>query len=73
MIDNPNTNNFYNSDEMYHREQYIPVSKKRLLEKIDELKNNITNETPYHHGNITLDDIVKYSDILETILNNWHY
>lgn len=73
MIENPNTENFYSSQEMINRQNYIPKMKSILLEKINDLKSKIETEEPFPHGNMDLDVLCEISDRIEEILNNWYY
>jgi hypothetical protein len=73
MIENPNPRNFYSPEEMSKRQEFIPVMKKRLLEKLEDLTNKIKEEEPFPHGDMSLDDLSEFDDAIDRILNNWYY
>lgn len=73
MIDNPNPNNFYNPDEMSKRLEFIPVIKQRILDKLEDLSDKISNEEPFPERNLDIDYLCILDDELEKILNSWYY
>ena len=73
MIDNPNPNNFYNPDEMSKWLEFIPVIKQRILNKLEDLSDKISNEEPFQERNLDIDDLCILGDELEKILNRWNY
>jgi len=73
MIENNNTNNFYTDKEMEERQRQIPKDQKKILEKLDRIKQYIQDETPYPHGNQSVDSLGDVSDQLEEIISSWEY
>lgn len=73
MIDNPNKHNFYTSEEMDKRKEYIPKMKQDLLDKLKDLTEKINSEEPFPHGNQDIDFLCEAGDRIEEILNNWYY
>lgn len=73
MIENPNPRNFYSSQEMIDRQNYIPKMKSDLLKKLKDLTNKISTEEPFPHGNMDLDFLCDVYDDIDELLNNWDY
>ena len=73
MIINPNPNNFYSSKEMLGRENYIPTIKKRILDKLSDLKGKINKEIDFPEKQISIDDLSEIEDEIDNILNKWNY
>jgi uncharacterized protein (UPF0305 family) len=64
---------FYTPEEEKHRHEYIPIIRKRILERIEDLKTKIENDEDFPHGKQNIDTLVQIDDNIEDCLNNWYY
>lgn len=47
--------------------------KKRILSKLEEIKEKIVSNEPYPEKEQNLDDLSNIEDSLDNVLNNWYY
>lgn len=73
MIDVKNTRGFYSDQEMNYRVKAIPKLKEDLIKDLEEVIEKIKNEEPMSERNISIDDLVRFSDLVDEILNYWYY
>jgi hypothetical protein len=73
MIDVENTRGFYSDQEMDDRVKAIPKLKEDLIRDLEEVIEKIKNEEPMPERNINIDDLVRFGDLVDEILNCWYY
>ena len=73
MISNPNPNNFYSIEEMLARKQSVKHVKDNLIKDIKSLQNKIKREEAFPEKNISIDDLVEISDVIDGLLSKWNY
>lgn len=64
---------FYNKKEEEERIAYIPVVRKQILERIEDLKQKIISNEPLPEKQQDIDTLVEIYDHLDACLNNWYY
>ena len=73
MIDVENKRGFYSDQEMEARIKYAPKLKEDLIRDLEEVIEKIKNEEPMPERNISIDDLVRFGDLVDEILNYWYY
>jgi hypothetical protein len=73
MIDVENTRGFYSDQEMDDRVKAIAKLKEDLIRDLEEVIEKIKNEEPMPERNISIDDLVRFGDLVDEILNCWYY
>jgi hypothetical protein len=63
----------YTIEEEQRRKDYIPIIRKRILERIEDLKSKIENNENFPHGEQDIDALMQIDDNIEACLNNWYY
>lgn len=73
MIDVENAHGFYSKQEMEDRIKSIPKLKEDLIKDLEEVIEKIKNEEPMPERNISIEDLVRFGDLVDEILNYWYY
>lgn len=73
MIDVENLHGFYSQQEMEARIKAIPKLKEDLIKDLEEVIEKIKNEEPMPERNISIEDLVRFGDLVDEILNYWYY
>lgn len=64
---------FYTPEEEQRRKDYIPIIRKKILKRLEDLKTKIENDEDFPHGKQDIDALMQIDDNIESCLNAWYY